>query len=562
MDPKSTPKLEDAIEISADALAEMVARIDSSSLSDSDKKLIKSFVTTVTTLKTLLERRTGRLLTILRKIFGLKTETHAKSGRRPGDNDKKDEAADKKKRKGGKGRNGRENYPGAKKIRIEHECLKSGDTCPECQGSKLKETQDGVAYRWTGQSPLVLNLYALQRLLCEACKATFSAIVPGEKRDKTGLDPSTSEFRGAVKERIVDASCAAAIASLRFEMGVPHFRLAEIQAQQGVPLAPSSQYTIMDDAFRKPATALIGELEKRAGADSNLFINDDTRARIMEIERNQKTAPETDSTKPTTDTKSTRKKVQTSAIVARSGDQTIALYYTGHRNAGENLARILANRASDAPVPLQMCDGLSANHPAGFFTLLGNCLDHARRKYKDVEASFPEEVSFVLDTLGKVYANDAKAKDQELNPMERLAWHQEQSAPFMAALEQWAINGLAQKVIEPNSTLGGAVKYMQKRWSTLTAFLRLEGMPLASTEVERLIKRCIRHRKNSLHYKTVRGAELGDMLMSLIQTCRYAGQGSHEYLSAIARNAADVIKNPDQWLPWNFKLAAESINTT
>jgi hypothetical protein len=561
MDPKPTAKIEDAIEISADALAEMLARIDSSGLSDSDKKLIKSLVTTVTTLKTLLERRTGRLMAILRKIFGLKTETRAKSGRRPGDDDKKDKPPGDKKRKGGKGRNGREDYPGAKKIRIEHECLKTGDTCPECQESTLKETRDGIAYRWMGQTPLVLNLYALQRFLCEACKATFSAIVPGEQRDRTDLDPSTSELRGAVKERSVDASCAAAIATLRFEMGVPNYRLAEIQAQQGVPLAPSSQYTIMDEAFRAPAKALIGELEKRAGADSNLFINDDTRARIMEIERNQKNTPETESAKPATETKTTRKKVQTSAIVARSGDQTIALYYTGHRNAGENLAQILAHRASDASVPLQMCDGLSANHPAGFATLLGNCLDHARRKFKDVEAAFPDDVSFVLDTLGKVYANDAKAKQDGMRPAQRLAWHQEQSAPIMAALEHWATSGLDQKLIEPNSTLGGAVKYMQKRWPTLTAFLRVEGMPLASTEVERLIKKCIRHRKNSLHYKTIRGAELGDMLMSLIQTCRYAGQGSHEYLTAIARSAAEVIKNPAQWMPWNFKLAVESINS-
>ena len=88
----------------------------------------------------------------------------------------------------------------------------------------------------------------------------------------------------------------------------------------------------------------------------------------------------------------------------------------------------------------------------------------------------------------------------------------------MAALAGWAVTEIAEKRVEPNSTLGKAIEYMQRRWKQLTAFLRVEGMPLSSAEVERLIKRCIRHRKNSMHYKTQRGAELGDMIMSLAQT--------------------------------------------
>ena len=123
----------------------------------------------------------------------------------------------------------------------------------------------------------------------------------------------------------------------------------------------------------------------------------------------------------------------------------------------------------------------------------------------------------------------------------------------MDSLEHWARSGLAEKRIEPNSSLGGAIAYMLKRWVKLTAFLREPGMPLSSAEVERLIKRCIRHRKNSLHYKTQRGAELGDMLMSLVQTCRYARQGAHAYLTAIARFAEAVTKSPQDWLPWNYQ---------
>jgi len=125
----------------------------------------------------------------------------------------------------------------------------------------------------------------------------------------------------------------------------------------------------------------------------------------------------------------------------------------------------------------------------------------------------------------------------------------------MAALAAWAATEIAEKRVEPNSTLGKAIEYMQKRWKQLTAFLRVEGMPLSSAEVERLIKRCIRHRQNSMHYKTQRGAELGDMIMSLAQTCRYAKKSTHDYLTAIATHAERVTKAPANWLPWNYQLA-------
>ena len=65
----------------------------------------------------------------------------------------------------------------------------------------------------------------------------------------------------------------------------------------------------------------------------------------------------------------------------------------------------------------------------------------------------------------------------------------------------------------------------------------------------------ILHRKNSLSYKTQNGARLGDLFMSLIQTCKACGTNAFEYLSALVRNAPRVKAEPSRWLPWNFKSA-------
>ena len=104
------------------------------------------------------------------------------------------------------------------------------------------------------------------------------------------------------------------------------------------------------------------------------------------------------------------------------------------------------------------------------------------------------------------------------------------------------------------------VNYLLKHWDELTLFLRVPGVPISSAEVERLIKRCIRHRKNSLQYKSLHGARFGDLMMSLIQTCRYAKESAHEYLSAIGRYSAEVIAAPERWLPWNYRAALNALS--
>jgi len=58
------------------------------------------------------------------------------------------------------------------------------------------------------------------------------------------------------------------------------------------------------------------------------------------------------------------------------GAWTIALFFTGWKHAGENIADVLKQRARELPAPMQMCDALSRNTPNGVETLIANCLAH------------------------------------------------------------------------------------------------------------------------------------------------------------------------------------------
>ena len=73
--------------------------------------------------------------------------------------------------------------------------------------------------------------------------------------------------------------------------------------------------------------------------------------------------------------------------------------------------------------------------------------------------------------------------------------------------------------------------------------------------VERALKRAILHRKNSLFYKTLTGASVGDLYMSLIATCIQNKADPFDYLNAAETHAAEVARDPGAWMPWNYRQA-------
>ncbi|MGH8532425.1 MAG: IS66 family transposase [Gammaproteobacteria bacterium] len=122
----------------------------------------------------------------------------------------------------------------------------------------------------------------------------------------------------------------------------------------------------------------------------------------------------------------------------------------------------------------------------------------------------------------------------------------------MEGLEKWLREPLAQRQVEPNSGLGKAIAYMIKHWEKLTLFLRVPGAPLDNNLCERALKKTILHRKNALFYKTENGASVGDGFMSLIHTCQLCQVDPFDYLTTLHKQAAEVARDPQAWIPWNY----------
>jgi hypothetical protein len=170
----------------------------------------------------------------------------------------------------------------------------------------------------------------------------------------------------------------------------------------------------------------------------------------------------------------------------------------------------------------------------------------------DVAEQFPEAARHVIEALAEVYKHDATCRQEQLSPEQRLSFHQQHSLPVMDGLERWMNEQFEQHLVEPNSGLGKALRYLIRHWDELTLFLRKAGAPLDNNLCEQILKRAILHRKGSMFYKTVKGAEVGDIYMSLIHTCRLCEVNPFEYLNALQHHAQDVIDHAARWLPWNY----------
>ena len=435
------------------------------------------------------------------------------------------------KRRRGHGRNPASAYTGCQHVLVTHGSLCPGDTCPCCgQGTVYRHSEWSPVVRLKGQAPVGGTVYELERLRCHLCGDVYMAELPPE----------------AGPEKY-DPSVASTIATLRYGEGLPWNRIQRIQQSAGVPLPASTQWELVRDAIPGGIQTAYDHLLELAG-QGELVHNDDTPMCVLELCEKIKNQ------QPLLDEAPERRGVFTTNILSRNeGRPPIALFFTGPHHAGENLRDLLARRQQGLPPPIQMCDPLSRNMPHDLHVIIANCLTHGRRKFVDVVEAFPSEVEYVIECLKKVYRTDAQAAEQRLSPAERLRLHQQDSGPVMDQLHRWLQQQFDERKVEPNSSLGAAISYMLKHWEKLTLFLRVAGAPLDNNICERALKMAIRHRKNSLFYKTMRGAQVGDLYMSLIHTCYFTGADPLDYLTELQRNAARVIAAPGDWMPWNYR---------
>ena len=564
------------IELDIDKLEEILRHVEAKELHADDYETIRAVIESYVGLFSLVGDKSATIARLRKMLFGASTEKTAAviGGGKDSESPPSSAATDSttatsegnagtaslpttasentaKTPRKGHGRNGADAYTGAEKIQVPHESLQSGDPCPKCEdGTVYATNRPGVLVRLVGQAPLQALVYYLQKLRCNLCSTVFTALEP--------------EGVGTKK---YDATAGSMIGLLKYGTGMPFNRNETLQGSLGIPLPASTQWDIVE-AQAERAEPVFAELVQQA-AQGDVVHNDDTGVKILEMmgERARQAAlvdeasedlAEDSAKKPMAE----RTGMFTTGIISTREGQKIALFLSGRQHAGENLKDVLIRRAANLGAPIQMCDALARNAPGELKTILGNCLAHGRRQFVDVIEQFPEECRHVLESLSVVYHSDALAQERNLSPEERLLFHQVQSGPTMEELHVWLIRQLDERRVEPNSGLGKAMAYLLRHWEKLTLFLRVPGAPLDNNICERALKKAIRHRRNSLFYKTQHGAHVGDIFMSLIHTSELCGANPFDYLTELERHAGEAASNPQDWMPWNYRQTLDGTAAT
>ncbi|WP_051311029.1 IS66 family transposase [Zooshikella ganghwensis] len=540
-----SPKIE---KLTAEDFSQLKQVIEQSNLSDGHKMLVIGVLELCLWLQ---QKLTFSQISIsnLKKAFGIQSEKHSR-GTKPSDTDdlevsaedesSQDESTeasqsesstnttDKPKRPG-HGRLPASAYTAAETISLDHPDYKTGDPCPTQCGGKLYQIKTpGVFIRIEGGQLFNAYRYEQKRLRCAVCGEIFKASLPV-----------------AVTEKY-DERAKAMVTVLKYQLGMPFYRLAQWQQQTGVPIPDTTQWELCVDAHQVATYVFNACLI--LGAQSPLFFQDDTTVKVQSVMTSKEVNPD----------KSDKKGTFTTGLVADHQGHPIYLFFSGVKNAGNNLTDVLNEREEDLPIPFQACDALSQNNvDKALKTIVCHCLIHGRRKFVELEDSYPDEAKIVLDTVGQVYANEAHCKNHRLSPEDRLTFHQEKSKPLLEEMKQWMERQLAGE--EPKTPLAKSYRYWLKRWDTLTRFLTHVGAPLDTNTVERALKLAIRIRKSSLFHKTLNGAKVGSELMSVIHTALKNGINPIDYLTALQQHQAQVKQDPFAWLPWNYQQTLQAL---
>ncbi len=530
------------VSVTAEELEGLKQRAQSKQLLDSDYELLARVTETLLAIRGLLDRARVSVRRLKRLLFGPSTEKSCALERTATHREAAIlDAAGKRK---GHGRTPTSAYWGAQRVEVSHESLKAGDRCPSCAKANLYDLQQPARLvRFVAKAPVAATVHDCQRLRCALCGEVFTAIPP-------------EEARGAK----YDESVGSMLSVLHYGAGMPFYRLEQLQRSLGVPLPSSVQWKLVLE--KAAAIHPVYEELFRLASQAEILQTDDTHFTVLELLRSRRSALLLEEAEGGKKARKVRTGSFTTGILARLGALKIALYRTGARHAGENLSELLARRPQAQPPPILMCDALSANLPKGYEVLLANCIAHGRRGFVDLVEAFPRECGCVLETFRVLYGIDERAHREGLSAQERLELHQRLSASLLAGLHDWLEAQFEKKKVEPNSSMGGAIKYLLKHWQALTLFLRVPGAPLDNNLAEQVLKRAILSRKNSLFYKTLNGATVGDRLMAVSHTCVLNKVNPFDYLTAVHTHASKVAESPADWLPWSYQAQLAKTTAT
>lgn len=527
------------IEIDRDALSSLMARIEEAiehdlALSVDDMKLLLSAITTLCTLQSKIEKD-DVTLDKLRKLLGMvkQSERRQQSGSAVSKSKRNKQVKNKRPRQ-------RDHAMAPKVVHHKMQDHHKGDRCPGCERGKLYKFDPATLLRITGHARFEATRHVVEQLRCNACQLVYKAPLP-----KDVLDDGDANQKYGYSARSL-------MAIDKFYTGTPYYHQSNLADIFGCAISAS---TIFDQCehVANAVMPVFYELQRQA-ANANRFLLDDTHNRILDQQPEWRE-------KANGKGKQLRTGVYTSGLIAECANgHDIVLFDTSLGHAGEHLDAILSKRDGGLPPPLIMCDALSSNTITKATVKHCYCNAHARRQFYDLEKLYPNDITWLLDQYGLIWKQDARAKDENMNDLQRLDYHQKNSLPAMEQIYDWASKKQASEAFEEHSALGKAINYFLKHYKRLIMFCVEAGALIDNNRMEEKLKIVIRGRKTAHFYRTATGADVANVLVSLIATTDQARENVFDYLQTLQKHQRHVKASPSSWLPWVYRESLKALD--
>ncbi|WP_377701206.1 IS66 family transposase [Pseudoduganella sp. UC29_71] len=158
------------------------------------------------------------------------------------------------------------------------------------------------------------------------------------------------------------------------------------------------------------------------------------------------------------------------------------------------------------------------------------CLAHIRRKFFDVHAASGSPVA--EEALGRIAALYAiEQQGAGLDPPQRLALRQRQAVPALGELHAWLL--ATQRNVAAGSSTAKAIDHALKRWPALVRYAESGSLPIDNNPVENAIRPIAIGKKNWLFTGSERAGRRAAAIQSLFATAKLNGLDPLRWLSSV-----------------------------
>jgi hypothetical protein len=447
--------------------------------------------------------------------------------------------SEKSKRKG-HGRNGIHAFNKAKHIVHALSAGIIGMRCEVCGIGRISRYREKVIIRVIGQPLFAAEAHHYEQGRCKNCGRIIRADGPAHQ----GIGTNYIKY---------DWSACAMLIFIHYFGGEPFKRLESMHQGWGIALPDANQWDVVN-ASDDLLFPLYKAIERYAIRHAISLQIDDTGSMIVAVQREiqeEKAFLEAAGKS----TRNVRTGINATGMYWKTPNGPIILFCTGRHHAGEVIDQLLKYRKNPTSELVKVTDGASKNfdHNHKSELIEAACNAHAFLKFRDIKDKYPEEYAIAGQVYKEVFDNDDKAKDLDLNPIDRMLYHRQHSKPLMLKLKAMCKEKIESKLVEPNSSLWEPLSFIINQWDLLTKFYEKPGVPLDSNLVEQSLIIPVRYLAGSFNYQTLDGATVGDHCMSLIATARANEVEPVMYITECLRNNEDLAKRPDYYLPWVFR---------